>query len=234
MPRSRVCIVIPAYNEAASIGAVVKGVVAAGQDVLVVDDGSKDATTDEARGAGAVVLRHARNQGKGAAIRTAIAYVLEKGLPAALFMDADGQHLPDEIPLFLAKWDQEHPDLIVGSRMADNHEMPLVRRTSNSFSSMLVSAVAGTRVTDSQSGFRLLSERLLTYLRDRGGTGFDFETEMIIDAVRLGMKYAEVPISCVYGPAWKSHFHPVKDSSDFLGLVARKAVDVALRRIRES
>ena len=233
MSTARICVVIPAYNEAGKIRPVVEGAVRTRIPVIVVDDGSKDATAAEAEAAGAEVIRHPVNRGKGAAIRTAIGHVIEAGYAAAIFMDADGQHLPEEIPLFVAEHRSSAADLVVGTRMADTSAMPWVRKASNRFSSLLVSLVAGTRVTDSQSGYRLLSTRMLRYLRDRGGRGFDFETEMIIDAARLGMRYREVPITCVYGPQWASHFHPVKDSADFLKVVAVKAVHVVTGRIRE-
>jgi len=218
---SSVCLVIPAYNEAKALGGVLDGVAQLGLDVLVVDDGSSDDTAAIAADAGVHLVRHETNRGKGVAIRTAIDWVLAREYGAALFLDADGQHLPGEVPLFLAEYHRTGADLIVGSRMADTRSMPVHRRFANRFSSTLVSCLAGTRVTDSQSGYRLLSVRLLEQLRNRGGAGFDFETEMIIDAVRGGLGYAEVPISCVYGDE-RSHYNPWRDSTQFFALLGRK------------
>ena len=108
--------------------------------------------------------------------------------------------------------------------MHSNEDMPLVRKLSNQFSSRLVSSLAGTRVTDSQSGFRMLSAPLLRQLQAIGGSGFDFETEMIIDAVWRGLRFCEVPISCIYADE-TSHYHPLKDSLQFVTLVARKSLE---------
>lgn len=217
------CVIIPAFNEEKKIGPVLEEACATGLDIVVIDDGSGDCTADVAEQAGALVIRHGVNRGKGAAIRTAISYVLDQNYPAALFMDADGQHLPSEIHGFVKAFQATGADIVLGSRMHDNRTMPLVRKLSNRFSSFLVSMVARRRITDSQSGFRLLSARFLESLAMRGGAGFDFESEMLIDAAREGYTYAEVPISCVYGDE-KSHYHPFSDSAGFLALILRKLV----------
>lgn len=226
---SRVCIVVPAYNEEKRIGEVLSGTDGLGLEVLVVDDGSSDGTARVARAHSCHLLSHEKNQGKGAAIRTAIPWILERGFDAAVFLDADGQHLATEVTRFVEEFERSGADLIVGTRMHENSAMPLVRKFSNRISSGLVSLLAGTRVTDSQSGFRLLSARLLRRIASSGGKGFDLESEMIIDAVRGGMRYAEVPISCIYKDE-KSHYRPVRDSAQFLALVVRKAFTSVMRR----
>jgi len=219
-----VCIVIPAYNEERSIAQVVTASLKSAMPVLVVDDGSGDRTAELASQAGAHVERHVHNQGKGVAIRTAATWVLDQGFDAAIFLDADGQHLPEELPRFKECYERTAADLVVGTRMAANDSMPLIRKLANTSSSLLVSLVAGTRVTDSQSGYRLFSRRMLSRLKAGGGAGFDFETEMIIDAVRDGLHYREVPISCVYGEE-KSHYRPVRDAAQFLLLMGRKSLE---------
>ncbi|MBM4355954.1 MAG: glycosyltransferase family 2 protein [Deltaproteobacteria bacterium] len=226
-----VCIVIPAFNEERSIADVVTRSLRSGMDVVVVDDGSADATARLAEQAGAQVERHSRNQGKGVAIRTAAAWVLARGYDAAIFLDADGQHLPEELARFQECFENTGADLIVGTRMADNASMPLVRKIANRSSSLMVSLVAGTRVTDSQSGYRLFSRRMLERLRTHGGVGFDFESEMIIDAVRDGLTYREIPISCIYGEE-KSHYRPFRDAAQFLLLIARKSLERLRPRLR--
>ena len=231
MNTCRVCVVIPAFNEGRHVADVVTRVALAGHVVLVVDDGSHDDTPTEAGRAGAVVVSHLVNRGKGAAIRTAFQWVVEHGFDAALFLDADGQHLPEEVPRFVQEYEKTRPDLIVGSRMHDWTGMPAVRKLSNTVSSKLVSLLAGTRVTDSQSGYRLLSADLIGTLTAHGGQGFDFESEMIIDAVRGGFAYAEVPISCVYADE-KSYYHPIRDGLGFVSLVSRKGLSLVMGRIR--
>jgi len=218
-------VVIPAYNEEKRIGAVLSATDCLGLEVLVVDDGSRDGTASVARTHSCHLVAHPVNKGKGAAIRTAIAWVLERGFDAAVFLDADGQHLPAEVDRFVSEFEASGADLIVGSRMHDNAAMPTVRKLSNRTSSALVSLLAGTRVADSQSGFRLLSAPLLEKMKTRGGERFDFESEMIIDAARGGAKYREVPISCIYGDK-KSHYHPLRDSAEFLALFVRKGLSL--------
>lgn len=229
MRETEVCVVIPAYNEGKAIGGVLAAATTAGLDILVVDDGSADKTAEIARQFDVHLIVHEVNQGKGVAIRTAIAWVLDRGYQAALFMDADGQHEPAEISRFAECYAATQADLILGSRMHANQQMPLVRKLSNRFSSLLVSGLAGTRVTDSQSGFRMLSARLLTQLQEMGGDGFDFETEMIIDAVWHGLRFCEVPISCIYADE-TSHYNPVIDSMQFFALIARKGFEKLRRR----
>jgi glycosyltransferase involved in cell wall biosynthesis len=229
MNEGGICVVIPAYNEGRAIREVLEQAKGSGLEILVVDDGSSDETAELAEATGVHLVRHGTNRGKGVAIRTAISWVLEHGFEAALFMDADGQHAPEEIGLFSRQWEETGADLILGSRMHDNSAMPWVRKVSNRFSSFLISVLAGTRVTDSQSGYRLLSARLLERLRNSGGAGFDFESEMIVDTVRAGLGYAEVPIRCIYGTE-TSHYHPVKDSAQFVGLVVRKACQLVAGR----
>ncbi len=232
MQEPRICVIIPAYNEGRAIGSVLSEAVSTGLDILVVDDGSLDDTATIARQFEVELIVHETNQGKGVAIRTSIAWALEHKYDAALFMDADGQHDPKEIHRFAECYAATRADLILGSRMHSNEEMPLVRKLSNQFSSHLVSGLAGTRVTDSQSGFRMLSAPLLSQLQAVGGSGFDFETEMIIDAVWRGLRFCEVPISCIYADE-TSHYHPLKDSLQFFTLVARKGLEKMRRRSKE-
>ncbi len=229
MLEPKVCVVIPAYNEGRAIGRVLVAATTFDLDILVVDDGSTDDTAAVASQFDVHLIVHKTNQGKGAAIRTAIAWVLEHGYEAALFMDADGQHAAEEIPRFAQCYAATRADLILGTRMHANQQMPLVRKVSNRFSSLLVSGLAGTRVTDSQSGFRMLSAQLLEQLQKMGGDGFDFESEMIIDAVWNGLRFCEVPISCIYADE-TSHYNPVKDSLQFFALVARKSLQKLRRR----
>ncbi|MBM4372862.1 MAG: glycosyltransferase family 2 protein [Deltaproteobacteria bacterium] len=228
------CVVIPAYNEAATIEGIVREIVASKvAPVIVVDDGSIDATADMARRAGAEVLAHPKNRGKGVALRTAIGHVVDRGYDPAVFLDADGQHSPGDIGRFLARWEQTRADLIIGTRMGNPVGMPLIRLFANTSSSVIVSALSGKWVSDSQSGFRLLSRRLLQRILAQGGEeGFEFESEMIVDAIRDGFSYAEVPITCIYGSE-RSHYDPLADSMKFLRLAARKGME-RLRRTPRS
>jgi len=212
---SSVLALIPAWNEAARIGRVIAGVLAH-LPVLVVDDGSSDGTAEAARAAGADVVCHAENRKKGAALKTGFVWALERGYGAVLTLDADGQHDPADIPLFLQALENGTGDLIIGRR--DFSQMPWPRRWSNPFGSWLLSLILGTHIVDSQSGYRLLTRRLLEQL-ELGTSGFEMEVEMIVEALRLGARVGWVPIRTIYGGDKRSYFHPLKDSARFLQMV---------------
>lgn len=211
----RVLAVIPAWNEAERIAAIVAGA-RAHLPVLVVDDGSTDDTAAVAQAAGAIVLRHAENRRKGAALQTAFAWALEHGYDAVLTLDADGQHDPTEIPKFLEALRADGGDLIIGER--DFSVMPWPRWWSTPLGACLFSLALGTRITDNQSGYRLLTRRLLEQMQ-MTSTGFEMEVEVIAEAVRLGLPIAWVPIRTIYGIGKPSYFHPVKDTLRFLRMV---------------
>ena len=203
---------IPAWNEATRIGPVVEAT-RAYLPVLVVDDGSQDDTSATSEAAGATVVRHPRNQGKGVALMTGFAWALERGYEAVLTLDADGQHDPSEIPRFLAAYVAGAGDLIIGRR--DFRQMPFPRRYTNSlFGSWLLSLALRTRIHDSQSGYRLYSRHLLEKL-DLMSTGFDLEVEVIVQAVCQGVRIGWVDVRTIYGVGEVSYFHPVRDSARF-------------------
>jgi hypothetical protein len=177
-PVSRsVIALIPAYNAARLVG----GVIAKAKlylPVLVVDDGSRDETSDAANAAGADVVRQEPNQGKGAALKHGFRIALERGYDAVLTLDADGQHDPAEIPKFLAARAERGADLIIGAR--DFAQMPFVRRMSNTIGTWSFSRALGRPVRDNQSGFRLLSRRLANAMLESDEQGFELEVEMIV------------------------------------------------------
>ena len=215
MSEVSVLALIPAWNEATRVGPVVEAA-RAHLPVLVVDDGSHDDTSAVAEAAGATVVRHPRNQGKGVALTTGFAWALERDYEAVLTLDADGQHDPADIPRFLAAYEAGAGDLIVGRR--DFGQIPFPRRLANSFGSWLLSLALGTRIYDNQSGYRLYSRRCLETL-DLTATGFELEVEAIIQAVCQGVRIGWVDIRTIYGVGEVSYFHPVRDSARFLGMV---------------
>jgi glycosyltransferase involved in cell wall biosynthesis len=208
---------VPAWNEAAFIQAVLNGTLAY-LPTLVVDDGSVDGTPDIARAAGATVVSHMQNQGKGAALMTGFHWALQEGFQAVLTLDADGQHDPDEIPRFLAAYEADAADLIIGRR--NFSQMPLVRRFANSFGSWLFSLALGTHIPDNQSGYRLYARPLLERL-DPTRTGFELEVEAIAQAVQGGMRVGWVDIRTIYGTGKHSYFRPIRDSALFINAVWR-------------
>lgn len=209
---------IPAYQEAARIGPVVRQA-AAHLPVVVVDDGSRDDTAEIARAAGATVLRQEPNQGKGAALRMGFRHALDAGCHAVVTLDADGQHDPAEIPAFIAAWDRSGAPLIIGRRTFG--EMPLIRRIANELGTRTFSWAVGRHIADNQSGFRLIAAPLMRRLLDSRETGFEFEVEMITTAIRAGMDIDWVPIRTIYAGE-SSHIRPVQHVSNFLR-VARDA-----------
>lgn len=214
---ARILALIPAWNEAPTIASVITGVLKE-LPVLVVDDGSRDATSSVATEAGAIVVSHGRNLGKGAALVTGFSWALEQGYDAVVTLDADGQHDPAELPNLLEAYRSGAGDLIIGERTFS--EMPFPRWISTPLGARMLSAALGVRVTDNQSGYRVLSRRLIEAMHVTS-TGFDMEVEMIWEAMRLGMPIAWVPIRTIYLPGRKSGFHPGRDTARFLRMVWR-------------
>ncbi len=211
----KVLALIPAYNEAAHVAAVVTGV-RGHLPVLVVDDGSTDDTAARAEGAGADVLRQVPNRGKGVALQAGFGYALDEGYEAVLTLDADGQHDPAEIPQFLDVYATGHTDLIIGAR--DFRHMPPIRRLSNTVGRWTFSWAMGQPIRDNQSGYRLISRRLLEALLASSETGFEFEVEMIVICIQRGFRLDWVPIRTIYAGEG-SHIQPWHHTVNFLRMV---------------
>jgi glycosyltransferase involved in cell wall biosynthesis len=216
-------VTIPCKNLEREVGDVVRGVLSqdAELDVLVVNDGSTDGTTSAAREAGAAVVEHEVNLGKGAALATGFRYAVERNYDAVITMDGDGQHDPEEIGSFLEAREATGADIVVGTRMDEVGDMPGLRIWTNRTTSRIVSFLAGRQIPDSQSGYRLLTTRVL---RDIVGslvtTKYDTESEVLIRAARRGYEIAAVPIESIY-TASVSHINPVVDTIRFVRLVLR-------------
>jgi glycosyltransferase involved in cell wall biosynthesis len=217
-PDVRVLALIPAHDEGPRIGNVVRAA-AAHLPVLVIDDGSSDATAAEAEAAGATVLSQHPNQGKGAALRAGFARAIADGALAVVTLDGDGQHDPAELPRFLAAERQRPAELIVGRR--DFGRMPLVRRLSNAAGTVLLSAAVGRWIPDNQSGYRLIGRRLMASMLESHEDGFAFEVEMIAVCLREGWPIRWVPISTIYGDE-RSHIRPLHHLREFVA-VSRRA-----------
>jgi glycosyltransferase involved in cell wall biosynthesis len=213
---------IPAYEEGPRIAAVVHGA-RAHLPVVVVDDGSSDDTADAAERAGATVLRQVPNAGKGAALRAGFSHALDVGAAAVVTLDADGQHDPDEIPLFIAAFARGRPELVIGQR--DFTQMPAVRRLSNTVGGAALTVALGRGVPDNQSGYRLIGRTLMRALLDSDESGFEFEVEMIARCIALGLPMTSVPIRTIYAGE-PSHIRPVHHLREFIR-VTRKARRIA-------
>jgi glycosyltransferase involved in cell wall biosynthesis len=226
---SGVLALIPAHDEAPRIGPVIAAT-ARHLPVLVVDDGSTDGTAAEAEAAGAAVIRQHPNQGKGAALRTGFRRAIADGFGAVVTLDADGQHDPAEIPSFVGAWMAAAavPDLVIGRR--DFRAMPLVRQLSNRLGGWAFAWAVGRDVPDNQSGYRLVTRRLMEATLASDEAGFEFEVEMIVTCIRAGWGIAWVPIRTIYAGE-PSHIRPWRHFRSFLGMVrkARRTARLPLR-----
>jgi glycosyltransferase involved in cell wall biosynthesis len=206
---------IPAYNEEKHIATVVAHTLGF-LPVLVVDDGSRDSTAAVAEAAGARVVRQTPNQGKGAALMNGFRHALELGAEAVIMLDADGQHDPQEIPAFLDAYAKTSADLIIGQR--EFRYMPRLRRTTNTFGTWVFSWAAGQPVPDNQSGYRLLSRRMIEATLTSRETNFEFEVEMIVLCIQHGYRMEWVPIRTIYGDE-KSNIRPLRHAYHFMRMV---------------
>jgi glycosyltransferase involved in cell wall biosynthesis len=213
-----VMVIIPAYQEGPRIAAVVEAALRY-LPVVVVDDGSTDATAASAEAAGALVLRQVPNAGKGAALRAGFAHALDHGADAVVTLDGDGQHDPDEIPALLSRYARSGAQLVIGRR--DFRSMPPARRISNMIGRLIISAAVGRDIPDNQSGFRLIGRRLMGELLGSRETGFEFEVEMIARCIALGEPLDWVPIRTIYAGE-PSHIRPWTHFTSFVR-VARAA-----------
>jgi glycosyltransferase involved in cell wall biosynthesis len=214
-------VVIPAYNAAAHLAQVVRRVeeIVPRERIIIVEDGSSDATFEIASGLGTILIRHDRNRGKGAALATAFNTALQMDIPFVITLDADGQHNPLEIPSFLSAQGESGADIVVGNRMTDTASMPWLRRATNWTTSWLLSLRTGQRIPDSQNGYRLHRTELFRHMH-LVTTRYDTESEILIKAARRGAKIASVPVETIYGDA-KSSINPFVDSYRFLRMVIK-------------
>lgn len=207
----RVAAVIPAFNEAAAIASVVAGIRGIVDQVFVVDDGSEDETAIRAAEAGAEVLRHERNGGKGNAVRTGLTKVLEGPFTHVLLLDGDMQHLPTEAATLITTAANSGADAVLGERRFFRENMPASRYHANRLGSVVLSWFIGVRLRDTQCGFRIFRLDSLRRLRLRA-TGYEIETEMLVKVRRRGGRLASVPITAVYGNE-QSKLRPVRDTT---------------------
>lgn len=230
----RCAVIVPSYQVGSVVGPVVADLVACWQErdaVLVVDDGSTDDTTHAARAAGAWVIRHHHNRGKGAALRTGLQAAAERGFDVAVTVDGDGQHPPAEaLRMHLACRDRAA--LVIGVRDLEGARAPRSSQLSNGFSNLVLSAFTGARLGDTQCGLRRypIEETLaLGGLED----GYGYEAEVIIRACAAGMPIVEVPVDVIYPPREEriSHFHVVRDPARIVARVLRTVASTQSRRL---
>lgn len=215
MTISNGCVIIPAYNEVEHIIEVIKKAKLF-LPVIVVDDGSIDETANMSAKAGAVVYKQNPNQGKGAALQRGFQEAVQSGYEFIITMDADGQHDPEELPLFLQSFKETRADLIIGYR--DFSKMPLVRKLANSSGGFAFSWAMGQPIRDNQSGYRLMSKRLLHKVLGSKETGFEYEVEVIVNCIQAGYILGWVPIKTIYADE-TSHIKPIPHLINFIRII---------------
>ncbi len=200
---------VPAFRCETWVGDVVKGLLRHVPEVLVVDDGSEDRTSELAREAGAKVLRRERNGGKGRALREGLALLLEGDFTHVAFVDGDGQHDPDDLPALLSAA-MRGADFVIGSRLGSPDGMPARNRRANETGDKVLSRMTGLPVEDGQSGYRVLSTRLLRQLRLTANR-YAIENEMLIKAARKLSRFEVVPVRTIYSTGHR-HYRPFRDT----------------------
>ncbi len=217
-----IIVAVPAFNAGKTLEKVLSEVSnhVARNQIVVINDGSSDDTVSSAKRFGVILLNHKENFGKGAALKTVFDYVLTRTKARAVItLDADGQHAPLEIPLFIQAFSYDQSDLVIGARNFSLGVMPFMRIMSNAITSKLISWKVKQPIKDSQSGYRLYSRRLLQSVRLKTN-GYETESEILLQACRAGLRLTFVPISTIYNGE-VSHIRGLPDISRFLRLYVK-------------
>jgi glycosyltransferase involved in cell wall biosynthesis len=223
----KIIVVIPAYNEAATIRPLAEAILQQGLGLIVVDDASQEGTSDQLIDLPLTLIRHEKNQGKAASLSDGMDVALAQGADGILTLDGDGQHRPEDIPKLISVFSEKPNQLVIGARLLKREQAPKARRRANDFADFWISWAAGQRIFDSQSGFRLYPARAVAqididYNRERG---FVFESEFLIEASRQGFGIRTVPLTSHYpNQARLSHFRPVVDISRIVLMVAGRLI----------
>jgi len=224
----RAVVVIPAYQEAATLRGVVARTLVHCRDVVVVDDGSTDGTARTVADLPITLLTHARNEGKAQSLWDGFEAALGHGADVIFTLDADGQHTPDDIPRLGAVAQRHQHSIVLGARLRQRSAAPLLRRAANALADFGVSWAGGQAVIDSQSGQRAYPAALLRALIDEGAlahgprAGFTLESALLVAAARRGWRIIAVPIDSVYArDARPSHFRPLLDTVRISGMLLR-------------
>lgn len=216
----KICILIPVYNESKSIANIIRTLKSGGYDVVVVDDGSSDGSGQIAEQAGAKLISHAKNQGKGASLQDGFDFALKEQYDAVLTMDGDGQHAVSDIVHFLEKARNNPGAIITGNRMQNHQGMPITRLWINWAMSKIISAMCHQKIPDTQCGFRLISRDILKEIKVTS-CDYEIETEVLIRASQKGFRIYSVPIQTIYaGEA--SKINPVVDTGRFLKFIFKE------------
>ena len=213
----KTCLLMPAYNVSRTLKRVLREAVFFIGDIIVIDDGSRDKTTEIALECGAVVLKHPHNCGKGMALRTGFDYAIRAGYQLVFTMDSDRQHNPSDLPRFLDRFRQTKPDILIGGRFKDTSAMPFHRQLNNRLISTIGSSLCGQHVPDFQSGYRLIRAEVLKAVSLKTER-YETESELLIKAGRLGFRIESIAIRAVYGDEI-SNIKPLREMRLFTKLL---------------
>lgn len=216
----KIGVVIPVYNEAKTIGQIVKALKTKGFDAVVVDDGSADHSGRIALESGAIVLWHKQKEGKGSSLRDGFAYALRYNYDAVITMDGDGQHDVDDIEKFITKAQEIPSGVITGNRMQNHHGMPATRLWVNRLMSKVISILCRQDITDSQCGYRYIARAVLEKIH-LSSRDYEIESEVLIQACRNDFPIHTVPIKTIYSNEL-SKIHPVVDTWRFFVFIGKQ------------
>ncbi|MFH1803186.1 MAG: glycosyltransferase family 2 protein [archaeon] len=210
----KIAALICAYNEEKHIRKVVNQTLKYLNQVIVVNDGSKDNTLKEIKKTKAKVITYKTNQGKGAALKKGFSYATKNKFSYLIVLDADGQHDPKEIPKFIKTIEKEQPDLVIGCRKKRHSDMPYIRRATNFLTSLIIRAKGKQYIKDSQSGYRAIKLSFLKKIKLKRKR-YDLESEMLLKMMEKEAKITCIPIKTIYKDE-TSTINPIKDAARFV------------------
>lgn len=219
----KICAILPSYNEEKNIPGVIKGVLKNNIDVVVVDDGSVDGTSELAKRNGAVVIRHDRKKGKGTSLKDGLTWATSNAYDYIITIDSDGQHNPQEIPLFIKKADADAKvGVVIGNRLLNPKNMPFVRFCTNKFMSYLISTLCKQDIPDTQCGYKLIKKDVLKVISIKARK-FEIESELLVKTARAGFKISSIPIESIYAEE-KSKIDPFIDTIRFIKFLVKTLI----------
>ncbi len=227
----RVAVVIPAFNEAATVAEIAERALRYTQPVFVVDDGSEDGTAARLAGLPVTVIKNDTNLGKAASLARGFAAALDQSMDAVITLDGDGQHRPEDIPRLIEAAAEYPGDIVIARRLQRRERMPRSRRFGNWQADFWIAWAAGYPIRDTQCGYRLYPATLLLRLAVRDGrqNSFVFESEVLIDAARIGCYARSIPIDTIYGRSPRgSHYRAASDTMRIVLMVAGKLIQGGL------
>jgi glycosyltransferase involved in cell wall biosynthesis len=205
---------IPAFNEEGSIGSIVKECMKYSEQVVVCDDGSTDKTYEKAELAGAICLKHKKNLGKGAALKSLFDYARNCDVDIIVTIDGDGQFLPEEIPKLKKSIEDKKTDIVIGNRFDNADEMPQYRKFGNKILDKMTNLASDLPIKDSQSGYRAYSKKVIDSVKFNVN-GFGADAEILIDASKKGFKISEEKVKVIYNTGMKtSTKNPISHSGE--------------------